>query len=135
MIQRLAQKTWEASRKESRIARTVVLKLKTSDFKIRTRSHTPALRLVPPRSSPKVDLSLRERVARAPQHRFRLVGVGLRNFIESQEFLASAVSFRVTRASRFPLPLLSLISCACTGTPLCHSRTRVTPVACRTGAR
>ena len=42
MIRRLAEKLWSASRKESRIARTVVLKLKTSEFKILTRSHTPA---------------------------------------------------------------------------------------------
>ena len=41
MIRRLAEKLWSASRKESRIARTVVLKLKTSDFKVLTRSHTP----------------------------------------------------------------------------------------------
>ena len=34
LIRRLAEKTWIASRKETRIARTVVLKLKTSDFKI-----------------------------------------------------------------------------------------------------
>src|ERR1700682_4741 len=40
MIRRLAEKLWSASRKESRIARTVVLKLKTSQFKILTRSHT-----------------------------------------------------------------------------------------------
>jgi DNA polymerase-4 len=42
MIRRLAEHTWAASRKESRIARTVVLRRKTSDFKILTRSHTPA---------------------------------------------------------------------------------------------
>jgi len=42
MIRRLAEKLWSASRKESRIARTVVLKLKTSEFKILTRSHTPS---------------------------------------------------------------------------------------------
>ena len=41
MILRLAEKVWAASRKESRIARTVVLKLKTSEFHILTRSHTP----------------------------------------------------------------------------------------------
>ena len=41
MIRRLAEKLWSASRKESRIPRTVVLKLKTSEFKILTRSHTP----------------------------------------------------------------------------------------------
>ena len=37
----IGERTWTASRKESRIARTVVLKLKTSEFKILTRSHTP----------------------------------------------------------------------------------------------
>ncbi len=42
MIRRLAEKTWTASRKEVRIALTVVLKLKTSEFKILTCSHTPA---------------------------------------------------------------------------------------------
>jgi DNA polymerase IV len=41
MIRHMAEKLWSASRKESRIARTVVLKLKTSQFKILTRSHTP----------------------------------------------------------------------------------------------
>src|SRR5262249_42163292 len=43
LIRRLAEKVWTASRKESRIARTVVLKLKTSDFNIMTRSHTPPM--------------------------------------------------------------------------------------------
>jgi len=38
MIRRLAEKTWMASRKESRIARTVILKLKTAEFHILTRS-------------------------------------------------------------------------------------------------
>src|SRR5499433_3483204 len=42
MIRRLAEKVWSASRKESRIAHTVVLKLKTADFNILTRSHTPS---------------------------------------------------------------------------------------------
>jgi DNA polymerase IV len=36
MIRRLGEKLWSASRKESRIARTVVLKLKTSEFRILT---------------------------------------------------------------------------------------------------
>ena len=42
MIRRLAEKLWSASRNESRIARTVVLKLKTREFKILTRSRTPS---------------------------------------------------------------------------------------------
>lgn len=85
MIRKLAEQTWEASRKESRIARTVVLKLKTSEFKILTRSHTPAL---PPSSSDelaKIALSLRERVLLGRSQRFRLVGVGISNFFEKED--------------------------------------------------
>jgi DNA polymerase-4 len=39
MIRRLAEKVWTASRKETRISRTVVLKLKTTEFKILTIRH------------------------------------------------------------------------------------------------
>jgi len=80
MIRRLAEKTWTASRKELRIARTVVLKLKTSEFKILTRSHTPS---APPSSCEEltsIALSLRERIDLSPKQRFRLVGVGMSNF-------------------------------------------------------
>jgi DNA polymerase-4 len=84
MIRRLAEKLWSASRKESRIARTVVLKLKTSEFKILTRSHTPCC---PPSSYEEltdIALKLRERVDLSPQQRYRLVGVGLSNFREPE---------------------------------------------------
>jgi len=80
MIRRLAEKTWTASRKELRVARTVVLKLKTSEFKILTRSHTPH---APPSSCEEltsIALSLRARIDLSPKQRFRLVGVGLSNF-------------------------------------------------------
>jgi len=80
MIRRLAEKTWAASRKESRIARTVVLKLKTSEFKILTRSHTSPH---PPSTCDEltnIALSLRERISLSPRQLFRLVGVGLSNF-------------------------------------------------------
>jgi DNA polymerase-4 len=80
LIRRLAEKLWSASRKEARIARTVVLKLKTSEFKIVTRSHTPGS---PPSSCQEltdIALKLQERVGLQPQQRFRLVGVGLSNF-------------------------------------------------------
>ena len=85
MIRRLAEKTWEASRKELRIARTVVLKLKTSEFKIFTRSHTPGS---PPSSCEEltsIAVSLRDRVALHPKQRFRLVGVGLSNFRDPED--------------------------------------------------
>src|ERR1017187_8772578 len=85
MIRSLAEKLWSASRKESRIARTVVLKLKTSEFKILTRSHT----LGPPPSSCEeltdIALKLRERVNKGPQQRYRLVGIGLCNFREPED--------------------------------------------------
>lgn len=85
MIRHLAEKVWAASRKESRIARTVVLKLKTSEFNILTRSHTPC---APPTSSEEladIALLLRDRAELGPRQRFRLVGVGLGNFREPDD--------------------------------------------------
>jgi DNA polymerase-4 len=93
VIRRLAEHAWTASRKESRIARTVVLKLKTSEFKILTRSHTP---VSPPSSCEEltnIALSLRERVGLGPQQRFRLVGVGLSNFHDPADASAQPALF------------------------------------------
>jgi DNA polymerase-4 len=93
MIRRLADKVWSASRKESRVARTVVLKLKTSDFKILTRSYTAGL---PPTSCAEltdIALKLRERVDLDPQQRYRLVGVGLSNFREPDDASPQPVLF------------------------------------------
>lgn len=93
MIRRVAEKTWTASRTESRIAHTVILKLKTSDFKILTRSHTPGS---PPSSCEEltnIALSLRERVKLGAQQRFRLVGVGLSNFRETDSASAQPALF------------------------------------------
>src|SRR5712692_8026180 len=93
MIRRLAEKTWEAASKELRIARTVVLKLKTSEFKILTRSHTPH---APPSSCAELTsivLSLRDRVGLSPKQRFRLVGVGLSNFRDPDDPSAQPALF------------------------------------------
>ena len=93
MIRRLAEKLWSASQKESRLARTVVLKLKTSQFKILTRSHTPDS---PPSSCEEltdIALMLRQRVDLGPQQRYRLVGVGLSNFREPEGTTAQPVLF------------------------------------------
>jgi DNA polymerase-4 len=82
-IRTLADKTWVAAQREqARIARTVVLKLKTHDFRILTRSLTPQ---APPASGEElagIALDLRERVGHAPDMRYRLVGVGLSNFVD-----------------------------------------------------
>ena len=93
MIRRLAEKVWSASRKESRIARTVVLKLKTSQFNILTRSHTPGC---PPSSCDEltaIALTLRERVELSTEQRFRLVGIGLSNFREPKATQAQRALF------------------------------------------
>ncbi len=93
MIRKLAEHTWAASRKESRIARTVVLKLKTSDFKILTRSYTPGS---PPSSCEEltsIALALRGRVGLSPHQRFRLVGVGLSNFYDPEDASAQSALF------------------------------------------
>jgi len=81
MLRRLAEKVWSAAEKEpARIGRTVVLKLKTSDFRILTRSFTPPQ---PPASFDElleIALSLPERVDLPARTRYRLVGIGLGNF-------------------------------------------------------
>jgi DNA polymerase-4 len=92
-IRTLAAKTWAAAGKTERVGRTVVLKLKTSDFHILTRSHTPPL---PPRSEGEfVDIaaSLRDRVELPPRTRYRLVGVGLGNFVDADAALPQSELF------------------------------------------
>jgi DNA polymerase IV len=93
MICTLSEKTWTASRQEPRIARTVVLKLKTSEFKILTRRHTPGC---PPTSCEeltRIALSLRDRVTMNPKQRFRLVGVGLSNFRDPEDTIERPTLF------------------------------------------
>jgi DNA polymerase-4 len=85
MIRRLAEKVWAASRKESRIPRTVVLKLKTSDFGILTRSCTPPSSLASCEEVTNIVLSLRERVGLDSSQYFRLIGVGLTNFRDPED--------------------------------------------------
>lgn len=84
MIRRLAEKVWAASRQESRVARTVVLKLKTSNFNILTRSCTP---VSPPKSCEEltnIALSLRARISLGSAQQFRVIGVGLANFRDTE---------------------------------------------------
>jgi len=84
-IRKLAEKVWGASRENARRAKTVVLKLKTKEFNSLTRSLTsPA----PPSSCDEfisIALALSARVALGPRQLFRLVGVGLSNFLIDQE--------------------------------------------------
>lgn len=84
-IRGMAEKTWRATRKTSRVGRTVVLKLKTSDFRILTRSHTPSSPPASCEALTEIALSLLDRVDESPLQRYRLVGVGLSNFSEADE--------------------------------------------------
>jgi DNA polymerase-4 len=83
-IVELAGKTWNATRKTDRVGHTVVLKLKTSQFRIITRSFTPES---PPETLEElrdIALALRARVDLPAETRYRLVGVGLGGFRERE---------------------------------------------------
>src|SRR6185312_2688873 len=76
-IANLAERVWSASRRSGREARTVVLKLKTREFAILTRSHTLPAPLQSGEELATVALALRERVTLASTQKYRLVGVGI----------------------------------------------------------
>ena len=84
-IRRLAEKVWQSSNGNALEARTVVLKLKTKEFNILTRSLT--LLTLPSSCGEFTNLvlTLRERVKMEPKQLFRLVGVGLSNFQAAEE--------------------------------------------------
>ena len=78
-----AARTWAARSRTERIPHTVVLKLKTADFRILTRSHTPD---APPSSLgmlTDIALALRQRVELPADTLYRLVGVGLSGFVDA----------------------------------------------------
>lgn len=84
-VRRLAAKAWagylrERERHPERIARTVVLKLKTADFRVLTRSLTAAEPPTSEAACADIACALRERVALPPGTRYRLAGVGLAGF-------------------------------------------------------
>src|SRR5690348_5588015 len=90
-IRRLAGKTWAAHQREAqdgRIARTVVLKLKTADFHTLTRSLTPAQRPQSEHELAELACALRARVERPADSRYRLVGVGLSGFVDADSYAA-----------------------------------------------
>jgi DNA polymerase-4 len=83
-LEPLARKVWAAAQRSQRIGRTVVLKLKTTDFRILTRSLSPDS---PPASWQElleIALALRTRVELPKRTRYRLAGVGLANLVEAE---------------------------------------------------
>lgn len=92
-LRRLAGKAWQATRKTPRVGRTVVLKLKTSDFRIITRSHTPDAPPATLEEFTAIALALRERVSLPASTRYRLAGVGLAGFRDPEEVPLQAPLF------------------------------------------
>jgi DNA polymerase-4 len=80
LLRKLAERVWASSRQNARMARTVVLKLKTKEFNTLTRSLTPPAMPISLEEFTAVALSLCERINLPPGQLFRLVGVGLSNF-------------------------------------------------------
>jgi len=99
-IRRLARGTWagyqrERERHQGRLARTVVLKLKTSDFRILTRSLTPAVRPATLEALADIACKLRARVELPASTRYRLVGVGLSGFFDEDDVRAQSDLFEL----------------------------------------
>lgn len=98
-IRQLAEKTWagylrnNAGAQTPRIARTVVLKLKTSDFRTLTRSLTPAQHPLSATELGEIACALRARVERPADSLYRLVGVGLSGFVEQDSYHAQTDLF------------------------------------------
>lgn len=94
-IRRLSEKAWRSyQRRPARVARTVVLKLKTSKFRTLTRSLTLH---APPATAAEVAeiaCALRDRVALPAETLYRLVGVGLSGLVDADRLAAQADLFR-----------------------------------------
>lgn len=93
-LERLAAKAWagylrERERHPDRLARTVVLKLKTADFRTLTRSRTLPGPVASQGELTTIAIALRERVSLPAAQRYRLAGVGISGFIDAAELQAS----------------------------------------------
>jgi DNA polymerase-4 len=85
-LRHLAGKVWEAAKKEQgRVGRTVVLKLKTSDFQVVSRSLTPPVPPATPGEFARIAIGLLDRVDLPARTRYRLAGVGLANFRDEHD--------------------------------------------------
>ena len=95
MIRELAARTWAATRGTERIGRTVVLKLKTREFRILTRSRTPDSAPHSTEELTAIALALRDQVDLPATTLYRLVGVGLANFFDPDDTPTQSELFNV----------------------------------------
>jgi DNA polymerase-4 len=84
-LRRLAEKVWTASRANARGARTIVLKLKTKEFQTLTRSLTPLEMPSSAEELANLAITMFDRIPLADTQLYRLVGVGLGNFLSDEE--------------------------------------------------
>ncbi len=84
-VRELAVRTWDSTRKTERVGHTVVLKLKTAQFRILTRSFTPEVAPQSVNEFLAFALALMDRVDLPATTRYRLVGVGIAGFREPDE--------------------------------------------------
>ncbi len=84
-IRELAGRVARSAARTERIGRTVVLKLKTRDFQLLTRSHTPPRPVRDAEAIAAIALQLCRRVELPERTRYRLVGVGLANFCDPDD--------------------------------------------------
>ncbi len=96
-IRRLARHTWASYAHESeRVARTVVLKLKTAHFHTLTRSLTSSACPASADELGDIACALRERVDRPVDALYRLVGVGLAGFVDRESHRVQTELFNAT---------------------------------------
>lgn len=81
----LAEQVWHAATKRARVGRTVVLKLKTPDFRLMTRHLTPTSRPSSAADILQCARLLLARVDHGRSGRYRLAGLGLSNFIDADD--------------------------------------------------
>ena len=80
-----AQKIWKSLEERSMRGRTVTVKLRTPDFQTATRQQSPPELPSSAEDVARVAVALLDRFDFAPDARFRLVGVGLSNFLDEDE--------------------------------------------------
>ena len=88
-IREQAQKIWESLEQRSMRGRTVTVKLRTPDFKTQTRQQSAPEMLTSGDEVARIGVELLERFDFAADARYRLVGVGVSNFLDEDEELAA----------------------------------------------
>ncbi|MFP5247126.1 MAG: DNA polymerase IV [Thermoanaerobaculia bacterium] len=84
-IREQAHKLWESLEERSMRGRTITVKLRTPDFKTATRQQSPAEMPASGEDIARIGVALLERFDFPQDARFRLVGVGVSNFLDEDE--------------------------------------------------